>query len=293
MLPTLRQLQYLAALKSEGSFSQAAETCHVTQSTLSAGIKELESILGLQLVERRSRRIAFTAAGERVLNDARDIMRILHQMGEYISTLSEPMTGPLRLGVIPTIAPYLLPRILSPLSVAFPKLDIRLEEGLTAQLLDRLKDGHLDVILMAFPYEASAIAHEILFEEDFVYACPAKWITSRKKISLPDIEERSLLLLEDGHCLRDQALQACRLQGTEMRRTFSAASLQTLIQMVAHGYGATLLPRMAAEEHMPDAIRLLPFENPPPTRQIGLAWVRGAARGKDFKILADTLKDIL
>lgn len=293
ILPTLRQLSYLLALKSAGSFSAAAEQAFVTQSTLSAGIKELEGIIGCSLVDRSSRQIRLSAAGEdvarhaaKIIEDTQDLMRKARQM-------SAPMAGPMRLGVIPTVAPYLLPRILTPLREAFPKLDLRLAEDLTERLLEKIRNGTLDAALMAFPYDLPDMEVEILFEEPFVLACAANGPSPKGPLTPDDLEGIDLLLLDDGHCLRDHALMACRLQTSRSRKTFSASSLPTLIQMVAHGYGSTLLPAMAAQGELPENIRLIPFKKPQPSRQIGLAWKKGAPQGEDVKILAKTLKELL
>lgn len=291
--PTLRQLQYIVALNSEGSFSKAAETCYVTQSTLSAGIKELETILGLTLVDRKSRKVSFTAAGEEILGDAEDILKRVENMTGRIKTMGEPMSGPLRLGVIPTIAPYLLPKILSPLGEKFPKLEIRLYEDLTERLLQQLREGRIDIALIAFPYDLDAMDHDILFEEPFLLACPAANPRPKSALTLDDLDSENLLLLEDGHCLRDHALKACKLQAPGTRKTFSASSLPTLIQMVAHGYGSTLLPEMIAENELPNTVKLIPFKTPKPTRQIGLTWMSGSHRANDFKLLAKTMKNLL
>ncbi|MCD8497517.1 MAG: LysR substrate-binding domain-containing protein [Alphaproteobacteria bacterium] len=207
--------------------------------------------------------------------------------------MSRPMAGPLRLGVIPTVAPYLLPRILTPLQENYPDLELQLQEDLTERLLEKLRAGTLDAALMAFPYELPDMDATILFSEAFLLACPAGHKTKPGPLSPADLEGEDLLLLDDGHCLRDHALQACRLQSNTQRKTFSASSLPTLIQMVAHGYGATLLPAMATEEDLPETIRLIPFKNPKPSRQIGIAWKKGAAQGDNVKTLAKTLAELL
>lgn len=293
ILPTLRQLSYLIAVKATGSFSLAARSSFVTQSTLSAGIKELETITGCALIDRSTRHARLTAAGEEVARYAARILEDSQSLMKKARQMSQPMAGPLRLGVIPTVAPYFLPKILTPLQDTYPDLELQLQEDLTERLLEKLRAGALDAALMAFPYDLPDMEVEILFSEPFYLACSTARKTPQEPISPADLEGEELLLLEDGHCLRDHALQACRLQASAQRKTFSAASLPTLIQMVAHGYGATLLPAMAAEEGLPETIRLVGFKKPQPARQIGIAWKKGAAQGQNVKTLAKTLRDLL
>lgn len=292
MQPTLRQLNYLSAIKSEGSFSRAADICHVTQSTLSAGIKELEDIIGHKLVERGKRNVRLTGFGEEVARAAREIDDKLGIIRARAAQLNKPMSGPLRLGVIPTIAPYLLPKILPTLQKKFPSLEIQLHEDLTGRLLDQIDQGRLDLVLMAFPYTTPGMEQSILFREPFVLAC-SKREKKPKAMSFAALENENLLLLEDGHCLRDHALDACKLKRPKERSPFSATSLPTLIQMVQHGYGSTLLPEMVAySAPMPGNIALIPFEKPFPTRDIGFAWATGSAKAQDFRLLARTVKEL-
>lgn len=286
MRPTLKQLDYLIALKHEGSFSKAAEFCHVTQSTLSAGIKELETILGQILVDRTTRELTLTPIGEDIYHHARKITLATDQLVAQARRNEDPLSGVLRLGVIPTIAPYMLPRILPALQKQYPDLDIQLFEDLTERLTDQLLRRKLDLLLMAFPFDADGIEHHIMFEEPFVIAAP-QGAFIQNSVPLDFLSDKSVLLLEDGHCLRDQAIKACKLQKTPQKKTFSATSLPTLIQMVAHGYGMTLLPEMAThKDSLPAYIDILHFQNPPPTRQIGLAWRKGNPFGADYQKLA-------
>lgn len=292
MQPTLKQLKYLIAIQDEGSFSKAAERCFVTQSTLSAGIKELETILGKEVVDRSRRKTTLTPFGKDVLSSAKIIMDEINNIGMRARTGQEPFSTPLKLGVIPTIAPYLLPDILPALHTEFPQLDVQLYEDLTANLLDKLQRRQIDVALMAFPYEQPGIDSHIIFEEPFVLAAH-KDIAPAKSIGLDFLEDKDILLLEDGHCLRDHALQACKLRNPAQKKTFSATSLATLIQMVSHGYGMTLLPDMAAQPGaLPDNITLVHFKNPAPTRQIGLAWRESDPNVRDYKLLADTIEKL-
>lgn len=291
--PSFRQISYLLALSETGSFSAAALKCNVTQSTLSAGIRELEDIAGHPLADRSSRKITLTAAGRDMAETGKAMMGEMDRLMKRLHHQGRPMAGPLRLGVIPTIAPYLLPKILTPLQEAFPDLDLQLQEDLTHRLVEKLRTGALEAALMAFPYDLPGMEVDIFLSEPFVLACAAADKRPQKPLAIDDLDGEDLLLLEDGHCLRDHALQACRLQSPQSRKTFSASSLPTLIQMVAHGYGATLLPEMATFQGVPESIRLIPFKNPKPARQIGLAWKRGAPHAGDVKTLAKKLRSLL
>lgn len=292
MKPTIKQLTYLIALEQEKNFSKAAERCFVTQSTLSAGIKELETILGHDVVDRGQRSVSLTAFGRDIIKSAHRIMDEIDVMMTCAKSAQEPFSAPLRLGVIPTIAPYLLPEILPRISETHPELDIQLYEDLTENLMERMKRKEIDVALMAFPYEESSIEEHILFEEPFVLATH-KGQYPDKPVTLDFLNDKEMLLLEDGHCLRDHALQACRLASQQQKKTFSATSLATLIQMISHGYGMTLLPAMAAQPSaLPNNIQLIHFKKPQPTRQIGLAWRKGDPNRRDYKLLAATIEKL-
>lgn len=292
MRPTLKQLDYLIALKQEGSFSKAANHCYVTQSTLSAGIKELETILGQTLVDRSSRSIALTTLGEEIYIQATHITKQVDTLMGLAKKQDEPLSGRLRLGVIPTIAPYMLPTILPSLQHDFKNLDIQLHEDLTERLIEQLQRRKIDLLLMAFPYEIEGIDQHILFEEPFVVAAP-KGKYKKQSITLDFLDDKSVLLLEDGHCLRDHALQACKLQKASQKRTFSATSLPTLIQMISHGYGITLLPEMAADRtSLPSNIDILKFSSPKPTRKIGLAWRKGSPETHEYRLLASHIENL-
>lgn len=292
MRPTLKQLDYLIALKQEGSFSKAAEHCYVTQSTLSAGIRELETVLGQTLVDRSSRSISLTTLGEDIYRKAIGITGQVDALVGLAKKQDEPLSGTLKLGVIPTIAPYMLPTILPSLQRNFADLDIQLYEDLTERLIEQLQRRKIDLLLMAFPFEAEGIEQHILFEEPFVIAAP-KGQYKKQTITLDFLDDKSVLLLEDGHCLRDHALQACKLQKASQKRTFSATSLPTLIQMISHGYGITLLPEMAANQAaLPSNIDILEFSPPKPTRQIGLAWRKGAPGAHDYRLLAAHIENL-
>lgn len=291
-LPSLRQLQYLIAVADTGSFSEAANICHVTQSTLSAGIAALEGLAGHRLIDRSGRTSTLTASGADMLERARGIVAEAGDMMARLHTLSAPLSGPLRLGIIPTVAPYLLPRILPALQTGFPQLELQIKEDLSDRLVEALRAGQLDVLLMAFPFVTEGMAQEPLFTEDFVIAAPAgKW-KGPNPANMNDLNIDGLLLLEEGHCLRDHALAACKLQPRRQRQAFNASSLPTLIQMVGHGYGFTLLPEMGAQkENLPETIEIVPFAAPAPRREIGLVWRKNNARARDYRMLADHIKE--
>lgn len=292
-LPTIRQLQYLIALVETGSFSQAAETCNVTQSTLSAGIAALEDMIGHRLIDRSHRQATLTALGEEALETAR---RVTGEAGALMARarhLNAPLAGPLRLGIIPTIAPYLLPRLLPELREKLPDMELQLHEDLSARLITALRNGALDMVLMAFPFDMTGIATFPLFSEPFYLAAPKGLLKGVKTVGNDDLQKLDVLLLEEGHCLRDHALAACRLAPPSQRKLFSATSLPTLIQMVQNGYGVTLLPEMAAlHERETGALDVIPFKAPAPARLIGLAWRENAPRLQAYKQLSSLMKKL-
>lgn len=290
MRPTIRQLEYLIALAEEKSFLGAADRCNVTQSTLSAGIKELESILDTPLVTRGRKNITLTPFGEETLATARNIVTQADNITTRAQQIKAPMSGIIRMGVIPTIAPYFLPMILPRIKEEFPKLELQLHEDLSHRIIEKLSQNQLDITLMAFPFDTPHMTQTILFEEPFYLACPAEYTPPQTPVNTTDLNAGELLLLEDGHCLRDHALSACDLQPPKHRKAYSATGLQTLIQMVSNGYGMTLLPDMAAQEHLlPRNITIHPFDNPKPTRQIGLCWRKNHPREEEFQTLGKSM----
>jgi len=288
MRPSLRQLEYLIALQETGSFSKAADQCAVTQGTMSIGIKELETILGQTLVNRGKKAVTLTPFGIETIEIAQQILAQTDALTARARALKEPMSGPLRLGIIPTIAPYMLPEILPRVTAEFPKLELQLFEDLTDKLLEKLNKNEIDLALLAFPYETPGMEQHILFKEQFYAALP-KSQTNTDTININDLKPDKLLLLEDGHCMRDHALSACALQIPATRKTFSATGLPTILQMVREGLGMTLLPEMACRpDVIPTGIKLLPFSDAiPPTRQIGLCWRANDPRKKDYTTLAE------
>jgi len=289
--PTLRQLGYLIALQDAKSFSDAAGLSNVTQSTLSAAILDLEEALQQRLVNRGRKNITLTAFGEETCEAARTILRDVDHLLYRAQAIKSPLCGPLRLGVIPTIAPYFLPHIMPALQESYPELELHLYEDISARLVDKIQHNEIDLALMAFPYKTPDMTQLQLFKEPFFLACPKSKCTIKSSASLNDIDGDQLLLLEDGHCLRDHAAEACKLQIPSTRKAYSATSLQTLIQMVNNGMGITLLPEMATHApHVPENVNILPFKNPKPMREIGLVWKNNNLRREEFLMLATMIK---
>ena len=291
--PTLRQLEYLIAIHEHGSFIAAADHCAVTQSTLSAGIKELENILRQQLVIRNRKAAALTPFGLDVVEQSKHILSDTDRIVAQAQAQNTPLSGTIRLGVIPTIAPYLLPEILPNLQNAYPNLELQIFEDISQRLVDQIHKRQLEAAILAFPFDTDGLEHHDLFREDFYLAAPKDKILP-KNLSIEDIKPEEILLLEEGHCLREHALEACALQLPARRKTFSATSLATLIQMVGHGYGVTLLPEMVVENApMPDNVQLTPFKSSKPTRQIGMVWSKGTPQKRDLTLLHAHLKAAL
>jgi LysR family transcriptional regulator, hydrogen peroxide-inducible genes activator len=289
--PTLRQLSFLLAVAEHGSFISAAEQTFITQPSLSAAIKELEMILGARLVERGRTGATLTPAGEIAASRARAILSAVDELGEAVQGAAEPLTGPFRLGVIPTIAPFLLPKILPKAKASFPKLKLYLREDLTRRLVEGLREHTLDAALIALPYDAQGIDTMSLFDDEFLFVGPTDHpLSTKPHLAMADLADEQVLLLEDGHCLRDHAIGVCGLvrPGQEEVR---ATSLFTLVQMAAGGLGVSLLPRMAADAGLAgDGLVVRPFNPPVIGRQIGLAWRRGSGRLVEIKALAALLK---
>lgn len=291
LLPSLKQLEYLVALVETQHFSQAAGRCNVTPSTLSVGIRDLESVLGVAVAERTKRTVLITPIGEAIADRARRLLRDAEDVMALASAQREPMTGKIRLGAIPTISPFVLPRALPIVEAKYPKLRLYLREEQTDILLSRLRDGELDIALIALPYDydTEKLAVSILFDDAFLFACHSDHPLARHKlIKNDDLLDQPLLLLEEGHCLRGHALDACRLHDSLVRVQFEATSLQTLVQMVASGIGVTLLPQMAVDAGMAsmEKIRLIPLRTPA-SRQIGLVWRPSSPRVSEFELLAE------
>lgn len=292
-LPTLKQLQYLVALKDHGHFGRAAEACFVTQSTLSAGLRELESLIGITLVERTRRVVRFTPLGLRIAEKAQRVLREAEELGDLARAAGKPLSGDLRMGVIPTIAPFLLPKILPKLRAAWPDLKLYLREETTSAACDSLHRGHVDCVLLALPYHCGDIESVDLFLDRLFVAYPEGEMDGPAPgIIASDIDERRLLLLEDGHCLKDHVLAACNRPELRAEAAMLGTSLHTLVQMVDNGLGVTLLPKMALDAGILNNTHVAakPLTADHPARRIALAWRRGSPRDKEFRLLADALR---
>ncbi len=293
----LRDLRYLVALAETRHFRRAAERCFVTQPTLSTQIKKLEEQLGVLLVERQSGGVSVTRVGEQVVARARRVLEEADGIVAFTRQHRDPMTGSIQIGLIPTVAPYLLPHIVEPLHEAFPKLELLLVEAQTERLLARLSNGELDAGILALPLADERLASRSLYEEAFFVALPRGHPLAQKKLlRMSDLASESMLLLEDGHCLRDQALEVCALAGVNERTDFRATSLETLRQMVAAGVGITLLPELAAPRPVAgqqSSLEIRAFAPPAPSRRIGIAWRSTSARHETVQRIADLVEELL
>lgn len=290
-LPTLRQIQFLLALKKHGNFRIAAEHCNVTQSTLSAGIAEMENLLGAPVIDRSIRRkVRFTILGEELLVQGKQAIEALTEVAEHARQQRQPLSSPLRLGIIPTIAPYLLPKILRPLRKKFPELMLHIHELQSSILVTQIREGQLDAGIIALPFETHDLNTQTLAEEDFFVVLPQAQAADLSSITLNNIDPRQLLVLADGHCLRDHTLQACNLKGDSRPQDVSATSLPTLIQLVSEGYGMTLLPEMVIRDGtLPTGLTVLPITPIPPKRTIGMVWRNKSPRGHDINLLTEAV----
>ncbi len=289
--PTLRQLEYFLALSEHLGFRAAAEACFVSQPSLSAQIQELEARLGVALFERDRRRVLPTAAGRALAEPARAALERVDRLLDLARGFGEPLAGELRLGVIPTVAPYLLPRLLPGLRERHPALELVLREEHTSTLVERLQRGELDVLLLALEASLPGCAVETLFSDPFLAALPrGHRLAARASVRLEELEGEPILLLEEGHCLRDQALSLCNAAGASEQRGYRATSLGTLVQMVAGGLGVTLLPELAVpvESRTSDVV-VLPLEPTGPARTIVLAWRSASTRAGEYGLLARSI----
>jgi LysR family hydrogen peroxide-inducible transcriptional activator len=293
-LPTLKQLRYLTALDEHKHFGRAATACFVSQSTLSAGLQELETLLGASLVERSNRSVVFTALGREIAARARIVLREAQELAELAAAAKEPLSGAVKLGVIPTIGPFLLPKVLPKLRKAYPKLKLYLNEDLTQRLVDDLHAGTLDCVLLALPVEVGESEEMVLFDDPFEFVCRKDDpLAAKAKLAASDLKEAPLLLLADGHCLRDHALDACHLAHRSTGSDVTATSLHTLVEMAAGGLGVTLIPEMALRAKLLKGSDLVarPFAGGKPGRRIGLIWRKTSAREKEFRLLGQIIKD--
>ena len=295
MLPTLRQLQYLKLLAEHGSFSRAAEAAHVTQPTLSAGIHELERALGAPVVDRARSGVILTAVGEEAVRRASDILARTEDMVQAAKSAGQALTGRFRLGVIPTIAPFLLPKALPLLRERFPRLKLFLREDLTHRLIEALKAGALDAALIALPYDISGLDYAPVSEDELLAMAPAGHpMTAQASAPLSMLQD-GLILLEDGHCLRDQALEVCSRVDVREAEDFRATSLETLRQMVVAGLGITLLPETAVESPFGSqrGLTIRQFAKPAPSRSVGAVWRKSTTRGAAIAAVCDVLAGVM
>jgi LysR family hydrogen peroxide-inducible transcriptional activator len=293
-LPTLKQLQYLVALEDHGHFGKAAESCFVTQSTLSAGLRELESLIGVTLVERTRRVVRFTPLGARIADKARRILREAEELGDMVRAAGKPLSGELRMAVIPTIAPFLLPAILPRIRSEWPDLKLYLREETSQAACDSLHRGQADCVLLALPYGCGEVDSAELFDDRLFVAFPPGMAEN-----LPDvvtsgaIDQDKLLLLEDGHCLKDHALAACNRPELRAEAAMLGTSLHTLIQMVDNGLGLTMVPEMAIKAGIlvGTGVTARPLQAEHPSRSIALVWRKSSPREKEFRMLAGALRE--
>ncbi len=294
MVPiSLKQLRYICAVAEHCHFGKAAEACFVSQSSLSAGVHELESQLDTVLFERTHKQVIITAAGRELVRRAHLVLREADDLVAYARQKTTPLSGELHLGVIPTIAPFLLPKLLSFIRSCYPDLQLYLREDLSANLLQRLQQGELDLVLWALPYPSAETCQQVLFEDPFLLVCGADHpFSQRTLVRQQDLQGQQLLLLEEGHCLREHALEACKLGDRQFSQSFQGTSLHTLVQMVANGIGLTLLPKMAVDSGILAATGLVAraFEEASVARTIGMVWRNSDPRGRDYRLLAETVQ---
>jgi LysR family hydrogen peroxide-inducible transcriptional activator len=292
--PTIKQLQYLVALREHGHFGRAADACYVTQSTLSAGLRELETLLGVTLVERTRRVDRFTALGEKVADKAVRVLRESEELAELARAEGRPLHGELRMGVIPTIAPFLLPAMLPRLRREWPSLRLYLREETSQAACEALHRGQLDCVLLALPYGCGDVDAAPLFEDPLFVAYP-RGEAPGGAVDVSAIDESRMLLLEDGHCLKDHALSACNRPDLRAHAAMMGTSLHTLVQMVDNGLGLTFIPAMAIEAGILEGTEVdaRPLQSDHGSREIALIWRRSSPRESEFQMLAATLRRII
>lgn len=289
---TLRQLRYLTSLARHKHFGRAAQDCAVSQPALSMQIRELEREVGAELVERRPGEIALTETGLDAARRAEHILAATRDLVDF-ARHRDVLSGRLVLGIIPTLAPYILPRVLPLLQERYPQSRLEVRETLTKQLLDELVAGDIDCVMLALPAEDGDVETLPLFTDAFLLAVPADdALPAKRRVDIADVDQRRLILLEEGHCLRDQALAFCATKRPDQPAALGATSLTTVMQMVANGYGVTLVPEVAIDAELRDArVKLLRFAEPEPGRTIGLVWRRTSPRGDDFAALGAVVKE--
>jgi LysR family hydrogen peroxide-inducible transcriptional activator len=294
-LPTIKQLQYLVALREHGHFGRAAEACFVTQSTLSAGLRELETSLGVILVERTRRVVRFTALGEKIADKAVRVLREVEGLAEMARSEGQPLHGELRMGVIPTIAPFLLPAMLPRLRSEWPNLKLYLREETSQSACEALHRGQLDCVLLAVPFACGDVDFAPLFDDRLFVAFPGGEAPREETVEVGAIDENRMLLLEDGHCLKDHALSACNRPELRAHAAMMGTSLHTLVQMVDNGLGVTFIPSMAIEAGILDGTDVVakPLRSDHGFRRIALIWRRSSPREGEFQLVAGSLRRIM
>jgi LysR family transcriptional regulator, hydrogen peroxide-inducible genes activator len=288
----LKDLRYLVAVADTRHFGRAAAKCCVSQPTLSAQLRKLEDYLGVQLIERRPRKVTLTEAGDDIAKRARSMLESGDAIVSLALTRRDPLAGQLRVALLPTIGPYLLPRVALKLRRALPRLELMLYEFRTASLLEHLQQGEIDVGILALPIHGEGLVTRELYQEPFVAAVPADHrLASKARLHVEDLQGETLLLLEDGHCLRDQALAVCSRSGAQEKQDFRATSIETLRQMVAMGVGITLLPELASvgSYQTTRGLTTVPFAKPVPTRTIGAVWRKSTARAAAIEALCEQI----
>jgi LysR family hydrogen peroxide-inducible transcriptional activator len=288
----LKDLRYLVALADTRHFGRAAERCFVSQPTLSAQLKKLEQYLGVQLVERQPKHVTLTEAGEQIVTRARRILEASEEVVTLARAHRDPLAGRLRVALLPTIGPYLLPRVSQAIRKSLPRLELRLYEYQTLPMLERLQAGEIDLGILALPVELEGLDARDLYSEAFMLAVPDHHrLAKRDTVRVDDLKGETLMLLEDGHCLRDQALEVCSRVGLHEKQDFRATSLETLRQMVATGAGVTLLPELASRGAYGNArgVVIRPFARPAPSRQIGGVWRKTTARRPVIDAVCDLI----
>ncbi|HCS29057.1 MAG TPA: LysR family transcriptional regulator [Spongiibacteraceae bacterium] len=290
--PTLKQLNYLCAVAKHRHFGHAAKHCHVSQPTLSAGISELEDNLGVLLVERDNKSVLLTDIGQEVVARAQRILTQVDDLVSLVESAGKPFSGSLHLGVIPTIAPFLLPKFLPRFRRKYPDCQLFIREDLSVNLIKRLREGELDVVLLALPYPTEGLDFAPLYNDEFLLAYYEEHrLANKTPLLSSDLRGQDVLLLEDGHCLRDHVLEACHLNDRDMTAPFQATSLNTLVQMVANNIGVTLLPRMALDGKLLAGthVKTRAFEEETVQRSIGLCWRRNSPRKEEFHLLGKVI----
>lgn len=294
-LPTTKQLRYFVALEKYKHFGKAARACFVSQPAFSVAIQELENLLNVQLVDRTNRNVTITSIGKEIANQAKLVLSDMESLVDLARKNQKPLTGQLNLGIIPTIAPFVLPKLLPKLHKFYPDLDLYLTEDLTDRVYEGLMEGELDLILIALPYELRNVETMNLFRDHFYLACrEGTKLIDPEHYSIEKLPEESILLLEDGHCLRDHALSACKISNKDKVSNVAASSLLTLIHMVDADLGITFLPEMALQSAMlkNTHVKTWPIKSGS-YRDIGLVWRKGSKRVKEFRLLGEFIKSVL